>query len=382
MSGVSIRRICYLALAGVSCTRLSETDVIVVRVDTDSLASGDSYHSPADASGDSYHSPADASGDSYYSPADASGDSYYSPADAGGADPSSGDVNAATDSAAGCDGEPHLSVQHRTRYQSASVPFGSACVSQDQTRTCHNGVWSSWGGTYTYLACIEDGLGLVYYYGCETLSSGRVADEVSGTDIGGSRNVTVTSSGKIGSGFSLGGDSNIWVDTGIAYLNSATTPPFSISAWVWLSTLPSVLGHDSYIFGTTADVSPWTPLNGGVRASDDRIVFTLTNSSATEFSVVSVDPLTSGAWHHVAFVCEDDGLMRIYVDGADQTSATASFSGTFFTLNGGENYGALYWGSGLGIVGNIDEVSLYDLALSASRVSSLYNAGSGKTFPF
>jgi hypothetical protein len=229
---------------------------------------------------------------------------------------------------------------------------------------------------------IEDGLGLVYYLKCESLSAGRVADEVSGGGVGGNRNVTVISSGKIGNGFDLNGDSNIWIDDGFAYLSSATTPPFSISTWVWLATLPSTLGHDSYIFGTTADASPWTPLNGAIRTADNRIVFSLNNSTATEYSVVSADALTAGVWHHVAFVCGPDGAMEIYVDGADQTSTMANFSGTFFTLNGGENYGSSYWSSGLGIVGTIDEASMYNVALSPARVLSLYNSSNGKTFPF
>ncbi len=57
------------------------------------------------------------------------------------------------DPPASCDGTAHGDVESRTRYQSANVPFGSACVSETQTRTCDNGVWGAWNGTYKNESC-------------------------------------------------------------------------------------------------------------------------------------------------------------------------------------------------------------------------------------
>lgn len=47
----------------------------------------------------------------------------------------------------------HGGSDHRTRYATASVPFGSSCEAEDQTRTCSNGAWSDWSGTYAYETC-------------------------------------------------------------------------------------------------------------------------------------------------------------------------------------------------------------------------------------
>jgi len=44
--------------------------------------------------------------------------------------------------------------EFRTTYQASSVTAGNTCVSETQTRTCTNGVFSYWSGTYTYPTCI------------------------------------------------------------------------------------------------------------------------------------------------------------------------------------------------------------------------------------
>jgi hypothetical protein len=54
---------------------------------------------------------------------------------------------------ASCDGEPHGSTQNQTRYETTSVPFGSECKSETQTRACNNGVWTDWIGTFAELSC-------------------------------------------------------------------------------------------------------------------------------------------------------------------------------------------------------------------------------------
>ena len=39
--------------------------------------------------------------------------------------------------------EPEGSQQTRTRFEQAEVPAGEECVSEEQTRTCENGVWGA-----------------------------------------------------------------------------------------------------------------------------------------------------------------------------------------------------------------------------------------------
>jgi hypothetical protein len=53
-----------------------------------------------------------------------------------------------------CTGGTHGQTQSAVLYESNKVPFGSTCVSETQTRTCVNGTWTPWSGTYQYQACV------------------------------------------------------------------------------------------------------------------------------------------------------------------------------------------------------------------------------------
>lgn len=52
-----------------------------------------------------------------------------------------------------CGSTPHGDTEARTRYESATVPFGEECVSEEQTRTCDNGSFGGWDGSYTAEEC-------------------------------------------------------------------------------------------------------------------------------------------------------------------------------------------------------------------------------------
>jgi hypothetical protein len=53
----------------------------------------------------------------------------------------------------GCDGQEHGYTQSRIAYESATVPSGSQCHSEEQTRHCDNGHWTLWTGTYSATVC-------------------------------------------------------------------------------------------------------------------------------------------------------------------------------------------------------------------------------------
>lgn len=54
---------------------------------------------------------------------------------------------------ASCDGVAHGSSQNRVRFSTASVAFGQTCSQQNQSRTCNNGTWGAWSGSYTFENC-------------------------------------------------------------------------------------------------------------------------------------------------------------------------------------------------------------------------------------
>jgi hypothetical protein len=52
-----------------------------------------------------------------------------------------------------CGTVPHGGNQSRIRYQSLSVPFGNACKNEEQSRTCNDGTFGNWSGTFASSDC-------------------------------------------------------------------------------------------------------------------------------------------------------------------------------------------------------------------------------------
>lgn len=57
---------------------------------------------------------------------------------------------------ASCGGQPHGTAENRTRFESALVTFGAECVTEQQSRSCSNGAWSAWSGTFAAASCAVD----------------------------------------------------------------------------------------------------------------------------------------------------------------------------------------------------------------------------------
>jgi len=93
--------------------------------------------------------------------------------------------------------------------------------------------------------------------------------------------------------------------------------------------------------------------------------------------------LNDGAWHHAVAVKTGSGAgatLKLYIDGVLQvTDDTDDLTGNFNSMvtamgirNGGSNY----------MTGSIDEVGIWERALSSTEVTTLYNGGSGLQYPF
>jgi cysteine-rich repeat protein len=58
-----------------------------------------------------------------------------------------------------CGSVPHGTPEFRQRYHSNTVPSGGRCWAQRQSRTCNNGTFSKWNGTYAYAECRKERCG-------------------------------------------------------------------------------------------------------------------------------------------------------------------------------------------------------------------------------
>jgi hypothetical protein len=154
-----------------------------------------------------------------------------------------------------------------------------------------------------------------------------------------------------------------------AAINAA--PPFSPSAfswagWIRLDSNPSTFTTVAGLAGGPEAYTGWVfaITSGGVPT-----LFTEGGSAPTEIGTAAPTALTLGAWTHLAATL-DDGHVELYVNG----SSVASTDLAYTTMPAGSNS---YW---LGrdpnnddrqLDGALDEVGLWDVALSAADVAAL-----------
>ncbi len=154
--------------------------------------------------------------------------------------------------------------------------------------------------------------------------------------------------------------------TGFSLYNISTV---SLSGWVNLDSFTSTPFNVSMVFGTTqtTNASQSVQVN-----SDGTVRFRLQDSTGENFSTTST-ALNVGQWHHLAVTWDktiDSGKLKIYIDGTE-----ASYSATGNQTNNTNEVGDLVIGNQTSLYfdGKIDQVRIYDAALTSSQVTDLYN---------
>ena len=111
--------------------------------------------------------------------------------------------------------------------------------------------------------------------------------------------------------------------------------------------------------------------------SDGRILLETGNDLAGDLALSPVGIFTAGQWNHVAIVVDRSvGLARIYYNGVDVTVDFTTMPD--FNPNAIIHFGEMR-GSGFHFNGSLDDIRIYDRALSAAEVSGLANPGDGGT---
>ncbi len=140
----------------------------------------------------------------------------------------------------------------------------------------------------------------------------------------------------------------------------------SLSSWVYLEA--ATINSKIVVKPTSGGVDPWEAYALDVYDGDVRFILSDGSSYASGGWHAINMPLSLHSWHHLAGTY-DGNIMRLYIDGALIGSKTVSLSivatnedlliGNFLT-----NYP---------LDGLIDDVQIYNFALSSSEVMTLYN---------
>jgi hypothetical protein len=200
-------------------------------------------------------------------------------------------------------------------------------------------------------------------------------DDISGFD--GTLNGDATYvAGKVGNAFSFGGAGHVSLPK-VPEWNFGTSD-FSIVAWF----ASSSIGYRNIIrYHDGGGSSGWW----GVRSNPDgRLQFLLADASGSpnNQTLTSTEVVADGAWHHVVAVRDaSGGQLRLYLDGAEAATPIAD-NGYEVAGDSDTNaaIGAGLWGDSDSRwepwIGEIDELMLFNRALTEAEVRALANAAS------
>ena len=142
----------------------------------------------------------------------------------------------------------------------------------------------------------------------------------------------------------------------------------TVSAFAWVKTNGTPIGGYHIVFGgSQLEIS--IPTNGQARTginTDSRYV---SNHGSG---------LTDGKWHHVGFTF-DGSTKKTYIDG-DFVGEQTGITGTLVSSFSGRTLGKLGSSDSYFLNGKLDEVKIYNKALTAEEVKQDYNAGSAVQF--
>lgn len=225
---------------------------------------------------------------------------------------------------------------------------------------------------------------LLAYYDLDELSGVIVNDSRGDND--GTTTATINQAGKLGRSELFANPNAITIPYDASLIPQADE--FTISLWFKLTQMPSTAGRAMFLFAYNNSAEPYQPIYISLESDvDNYVAFRLTNSTGTEFAYEtdqSSVPYTTGSWYHVVCVNEGNGVnAKIYVNGVNVSSySSAVFTGTIASFNTNISIGNIANGYNYAVVGNVDEIAIFDEALTSAQVTELYNSGAGLTYPF
>jgi hypothetical protein len=201
------------------------------------------------------------------------------------------------------------------------------------------------------------------------------ADDIVGGNNGTLQGGTTFASGEVGQAFSFDGTGYVDAsDSNLPVGNSSAT----ISAWI------NTTQHGEHYFVSWGSRIGCGPVSNEIALGvfgDNHLILESCGGNVRSSTVVN-----DGAWHHVAGVWYGSDVAALYVDGVDVTVNDCS-SGCLPSIDvissGHLNIGQLVQ-EGFNFSGLVDEVQIFNRALSASEIHAIFAAGSAgvcKTTP-
>lgn len=125
-------------------------------------------------------------------------------------------------------------------------------------------------------------------------------------------------------------------------------------------------------------VNNWGHLWLSINSATRKINFHIGNGQNDATDTTSTTSIEDNTWYHVTAVWNrTTNTSHLYVNGKQESTKNVT--------GWGQPRNQFYWGAGFngyGMRGIIDEIGIWNRALTSSEITSLYNNGIGTTFPF
>jgi hypothetical protein len=133
-----------------------------------------------------------------------------------------------------------------------------------------------------------------------------------------------------------------------------------------------IVGRDD----SSSQLHWWTGLWGDSRTAAFILIATSGDGADPVFFIRGTTDLTDGNWHHVVAVRDNSsGQNILYVDGSEEDAKTVTYTTGFESGTAALNIGWLNLSGHYRFNGTLDEVALYDRALTAEEILQHYTAG-------
>jgi prepilin-type N-terminal cleavage/methylation domain-containing protein len=175
--------------------------------------------------------------------------------------------------------------------------------------------------------------------------------------------LTIGKNGSANGAYSFNGASYIQLPSAVD-----TQPSISLSAWGF----PTNFGSNEGVYIIAADPGPRMLISpSGVFTAS------VNTTTASWQGVASVSAIALNQWSYFTYVIDSTSL-KLYVNGSLTASATISgstinYNSTTPLVIGSDNYTANPYHEGF--IGTIDHARIYNRALSATEIQSIYTAG-------
>lgn len=210
-------------------------------------------------------------------------------------------------------------------------------------------------------------------------NTGTTTADASGNNNNGTLNGAAWTTGVSGSAIDLRGNSQVDI------ADNAALRPGNISWGLWIRTAGTASGNQVIIgksdFSTASNEQYVVWLDGSGRANMSIKRNSGCAIAAGWYNVVGTSNIDDQQWHHIVGTW-DGTTARMYVDGALQGANAAIPAGNIDNCVGGSLRFGIWWQNFPDrYAGDIDEVHLYDRALTQTEVTQLFNAPNANAVP-